>query len=64
MPEGILNDASRRTIAAAITKHHCDETGAPPSYVPPTELGHRVAERSSWLLSILMAQTRTCIIFY
>ena len=33
MPEGILTDSSRSAIAKAITNIHCEETGAPESFV-------------------------------
>ncbi len=32
-PEGTLDDDKRRSIAEAITEIHCDETGAPPTFV-------------------------------
>ena len=33
MPEGVLTDSSRSAIAKEITHIHCEETGAPESFV-------------------------------
>ena len=33
MPEGVLTPSSRSTIAQEITRIHCEETGAPESFV-------------------------------
>ena len=32
-PEGLLDDSGRESIAAEITRIHCNATGAPPSFV-------------------------------
>lgn len=32
-PAGSLDDDQRRSVAQAITEIHCDETGAPPTFV-------------------------------
>jgi phenylpyruvate tautomerase PptA (4-oxalocrotonate tautomerase family) len=39
MPEGVLTSSSRSTIAKEITHIHCEETGAPESFVQEIKKG-------------------------